>query len=72
MMGKQLSNLTDLMQKGGGYVYVLTVQNPNGEIRRQLSFAGIDETSTNADEQKLNMQQTNVINLFLCIIGDLR
>ena len=46
------------MQKGGVYVNVLTVQNPNGEIRGQLGFAGIDETGTNVDEQKLNMQQT--------------
>ena len=53
MMGKQLSNLTDLMQKGGVYVNVLTVQNPNGEIRGQLGFAGIDETGTNLGEQKV-------------------
>ena len=53
MMGKQLSNLTDLMQKGGTYVNVLTVQNPNGEIRGQLGFAGIDETGTNRGEQKV-------------------
>jgi CHRD domain len=53
MMGKQLSNLTDLMQKGGAYVNVLTVQNPNGEIRGQLGFAGIDETGTNLGEQKV-------------------
>ena len=42
------------MQKGGTYVNVLTVQNPNGEIRGQLGFAGIDETGTNVDEQRLN------------------
>jgi hypothetical protein len=53
MMGKQLSNLTDLMQKGGAYVNVLTVQNPNGEIRGQLGFTGIDETGTNLGEQKV-------------------
>ena len=72
MMGKQLSNLMDLMQKGGAYVNVLTVQNPNGEIRGQLGFAGIDQPSTNVGQQKVNMQQTNATNLFLCIIGDMK
>ena len=56
MMGKQLSNLTDLMQKGGAYVNVLTVQNPNGEIRGQLGFAGIDETGTNLGEQNVTAE----------------
>ena len=41
------------MQKGNTYVNVLTMQNPNGEIRGQLGFAGIDETGTNLGEQKV-------------------
>jgi hypothetical protein len=56
MMGKQLSNLTNLMQKGGAYVNVLTRQNPNGEIRGQLGFAGIDETGTNLGEQNVTSE----------------
>lgn len=53
MNGTQLSNLTDLMQKGDTYLNIITVQNPKGEIRGQLGFAGIDETGTNLGEQKV-------------------
>jgi hypothetical protein len=56
MMGKELSNLTDLMQQGGAYINVLTVQNPDGEIRGQLGFAGVDETGTNMGEQNVTLE----------------
>jgi hypothetical protein len=56
LKGNPLSNLTDLMQKGSAYVNILTVQNPKGEIRGQLGFAGIDETGTNLGEQKVTAE----------------
>ncbi len=44
MKGKQLSGLIDLFQHGDAYVNVGTEQNPNGEIRGQIGFAGTDES----------------------------
>ena len=40
MAGKQLSDLTTAMSNGGAYVNIHTEQNPNGEIRGQLSGSG--------------------------------
>jgi hypothetical protein len=56
MDGKQLSSLRDIMQQGSAYVNIRTTQNPNGEIRGQLGFAGIDESGTNLGEQKVPVE----------------
>jgi hypothetical protein len=56
MTGKQLSSLRDIMQQGSAYVNIRTTQNPNGEIRGQLGFAGIDESGTNLGEQKVPVE----------------
>ncbi len=40
MAGKQLSDLTTAMSNGGAYVNIHTEQNPNGEIRGQISGSG--------------------------------
>jgi hypothetical protein len=56
MTGKQLSSLRDIMQQGNAYVNIRTTQNPNGEIRGQLGFAGIDESGTNIGEQKVPLE----------------
>jgi hypothetical protein len=54
--GKQLPSLRDIMQQGSAYVNIRTTQNPNGEIRGQLGFAGIDESGTNLGEQKVPVE----------------
>jgi hypothetical protein len=56
MNGKQLPSLRDIMQQGSAYVNIRTTQNPNGEIRGQLGFAGIDESGTNLGEQKVPVE----------------
>ena len=40
MAGKQLSDLTTAMSNGETYVNIHTEQNPNGEIRGQVSASG--------------------------------
>ena len=40
MAGKQLSDLTTAMSNGDTYVNIHTEQNPNGEIRGQVSGSG--------------------------------
>jgi hypothetical protein len=40
MAGKQLSDLTTAMSNGETYVNIHTEQNPNGEIRGQISGSG--------------------------------
>jgi hypothetical protein len=40
MAGKQLSDLTTAMSNGETYVNIHTEQNPNGEIRGQVSVSG--------------------------------
>jgi hypothetical protein len=60
MSGKQLSSLRDIMQQGSAYVNIRTTQNPNGEIRGQLGFAGIDESGTNLGEQKVPLETREV------------
>jgi hypothetical protein len=55
LKGKQLSSLTDLMQNGGAYVNIRTVQNPNGEIRGQIGLAGTDESGTTLGEKNLTL-----------------
>lgn len=55
MKGEQLSSLTDLMQNGGAYVNIRTIQNPNGEIRGQIGFVGIDESGKALGEQNLTI-----------------
>jgi hypothetical protein len=53
--GKQLSDLISIMQHGGAYMNVITRQNPNGEVRGQIGFEGIDETGTTLGENSLNI-----------------
>ena len=53
MKDKQLFGLIDLFQHGDAYVNVGTEQNPNGEIRGQIGFAGIDETGKGLGEKNL-------------------
>lgn len=55
MKGKQLSGLIDLFQHGNAYVNVGTEQNPNGEIRGQIGFAGIDESGKALGEKNLTL-----------------
>lgn len=55
MKGKLLSSLTELMQNGGAYVNIRTIQNPNGEIRGQIGFAGIDESGKALGEKNLTL-----------------
>jgi len=55
MKGKPLSGLIDLFQNGDAYVNIGTEQNPNGEIRGQIGFAGIDESGKALGEKNLTL-----------------
>jgi hypothetical protein len=55
MKGKQLAGLIDLFRHGDAYVNVGTEHNPNGEIRGQIGFAGIDESGTALGEKNLTL-----------------
>lgn len=55
MKDKPLSGLIDLFQNGDAYVNVGTEQNPNGEIRGQIGFAGIDESGKALGEKNLTL-----------------
>lgn len=44
--GKSLTDMIHLMQSGNTYINVHTEQHPNGEIRGQIGFEGIDESGT--------------------------
>lgn len=50
LVGKQLSDLVNLMRSGDSYVNIMTEQKPKGEIRGQIGFEGIDETGTGLGE----------------------
>jgi len=55
MKGKQVSGLIDLFQHGDTYVNIGTEHNPNGEIRGQIGFAGVDESGTALGEKNLTL-----------------
>jgi hypothetical protein len=55
MKDKQLAGLIDLFRHGDAYVNVGTEHNPNGEIRGQIGFAGIDESGTALGEKNLTL-----------------
>jgi hypothetical protein len=55
MKGKQLAGLIDLFRHGDAYVNVGTEHDPNGEIRGQIGFAGIDESGTALGEKNLTL-----------------
>jgi hypothetical protein len=55
MKGKQLAGLIDLFQHGDAYINIGTEHNPNGEIRGQIGFAGIDESGTALGEKNLTL-----------------
>lgn len=56
MQGKKTSDLLDLMLKGDVYVNIKTQQNPEGEIRGQVGFGGVDETGTGVGESSVPPQ----------------
>lgn len=53
--GKQLFAFIDILQHGDAYVNVATKQNPNGEIRGQIGFEGIDESGKGLGEKSLTL-----------------
>ena len=52
---KQVSDLLSLMQKGQLYVNIHTLPNPDGEVRGQIGFAGVDESGTTVGEQNVTI-----------------
>ena len=60
MKGKQVTDLADIMQQGGAYVNILTVQNPRGEIRGQIGFEGVDESGTTAGQGNITREPVEV------------
>lgn len=60
LKSKPISSLIDLMGKGNTYVVVKTLKYPNGSIRGQIGYEGIDETGTSAGEQKLTSPKFEV------------
>jgi hypothetical protein len=60
MKGKQVTDLADIMQQGGAYVNILTVQNPRGEIRGQIGFEGVDESGTIAGQGNITREPVEV------------
>lgn len=57
---KLVTDLTNILQQGGAYVNVHTVQNPRGEIRGQIGFEGIDESGTAAGEGNITLPTEEV------------
>jgi hypothetical protein len=49
MQGKQISDLVTAMNNGSTYINVHTVQNPNGEIRGQITN-GTEGTGNNTSD----------------------
>jgi hypothetical protein len=45
LAGKQITDLIKMIKDGNAYVNVHTVQNPNGEIRGQISISSSASTS---------------------------
>lgn len=60
LKSKPISSLIDLMERGNAYVLIKTLTNPNGSIRGQIGFEGIDETGTSAGEQNLTNAKLEV------------
>ena len=60
LKGQQISDLINHMQEGNTYVNVRTSTNPEGEIRGQIGFQGIDETGTTLGEKKLPPENLDV------------
>ena len=60
LKGKLVTDLTNILQEGGAYVNVGTVQNPSGEIRGQIGFEGIDETGTTAGQGNITHEREEV------------
>ena len=60
LKGKLVTDLTNILQGGGAYVNVGTVQNPSGEIRGQIGFEGIDETGTIAGQGNITHEREEV------------
>jgi hypothetical protein len=60
MKGKQVTDLANIMQQGGTYVNILTVQNPRGEIRGQIGFEGVDESGTTAGQGNITREPVEV------------
>jgi len=55
LYNKQISDLTSLMQKGQLYVNIKTMSSPDGEVRGQIGFAGVDESGTTLGEQNVTI-----------------
>jgi hypothetical protein len=51
--GQQINDMINHMREGNTYVNVRTSTNPEGEIRGQIGFQGVDETGTTLGEEKL-------------------
>lgn len=51
--GQKISDLISYLQEGDIYVNVRTLTNPEGEIRGQIGFEGVDETGTTLGEKEL-------------------
>ena len=60
LKGKLVTDLTNILQQGGAYVNVHTLQNPRGEIRGQIGFEGIDETGTTAGQGNITREREEV------------
>jgi CHRD domain-containing protein len=58
--GQQITDLINHMQEGNIYVNVRTSTNPEGEIRGQIGFQGVDETGTTLGEKKLPPENLEV------------
>ena len=58
---KLVTDLTNILQQGGAYVNVQTVQNPRGEIRGQIGFEGIDESGTMAGQGNITRERDEIV-----------